>query len=354
MANVAARWSSAGLVCAALSVSTSFAAAQGVRPAAAASRSCPVTWLKKGQFGVSTHYFPRRPDEIARVANNIDVTALAARAADIGASWVLFTLQQENWLLMAPNQTFARIVGSDQFMSRRDVPMELIGELKKRGIKPILYLNLRMDPTRGVNRQLATAMGGWPPTEQLIKNISAVYREYAVRYGSDVAGWWIDGAGIPEFGSSPSREGWFRTISDALRAGNPDAMIAFSPGLHIGRYSQFSNYTAGESNDLVQLPADGGCIDGVQWHEWTYLGGWWGADGTRFADPQLCRYAVAVVSRGGSLTFDIGTWGERRDGMNGPRTNVRAGGVADAAQVKQLTWLHERLTKAQGNSNVCD
>jgi hypothetical protein len=303
--------------------------------------SCPRTWMRDRHVGVSTHYFAQNPSELNELASSFDVARMARQAEQASAGWFMFSLQHQNWLMMAPNRTFAQITGTEQFAAKRDVAADLIRELKKVNITPMIYVNIRIDPESGTDPRVRNAMGAWPPDDRLIDNIAAVYREFSLRYGRDVGGWWVDGAGNPAYAESPNRERWFSTIAAALRAGNPNALVSFSPGLHLARYSRHNDYIAGESSDLLGQPPNGPCQEGVQWHMWTYLGGWWGADGTRFSDSQLCRYIAQTVSRGGAITLDVGTWGVKRNGIKGARVADRKGGFADRAQIEQVaTVLH--------------
>jgi hypothetical protein len=308
---------------------------------AAAADGCPGRWLSDGGIGMSTHYFALDAQRRDEVAAALDVGALAEQAGQVGAAWLIFTLQHQNWIPMAPSEAFAARVGSRGFMTRRDLPAALIPELQRRGIALILYLNLRLDPGSNADPAVRAGMGPWPPDDRTIDNVAAVYREYALRYGRGVAGWWLDGAGLPEYGAAPQRERWFATLAAALRAGNPDAMVAFSPGVALRRYSSQDDYTAGES-DLLPPPPRERCLDGAQWHAWTYVGGWWGSDGSRFDDQRLCRFAGAVLAAGGALTLDLGTWGVARDGLHGATQPVRDGGRADPAQVAQLARIFRR------------
>jgi len=206
----------------------------------------------------------------------------------------------------------------------------------------MLYVNLRLDPDSHASAAVREAMGGWPPSDRLIANIASVYREFSLRYGRDVAGWWVDSAGVPGLGESPNRERWFAMIKAALTAGNPEAIVAFNPGLRLMRYSRQDDYTAGESDDLTYVPLQT-CVDGALWHAFTYLGGWWGADGTRFSDRELCRFVSAIASHGGAVTFDVGTLGDIRAGLNALPIEVRSEGVPDTEQIQQLQRLSERV-----------
>jgi hypothetical protein len=313
--------------------------------------ACPVAWMA-GHYGVSTHYFPYLPGDIDRIAAGLRAHELARQAADVGASWLLFTLHHQNLLLMAPNRTFAVLVGSDGYMSPRDVPGELIGQLQSRGVRALLYVNLMLRP-EDFDSAPVTALGGWPPNDRLIDNLAAVYKEFSLRYGLGVSGWWVDGAGVAEYASAPQREEWFKKIAGALRAGNPRALVSFSPGLELARYSQQSDFTAGEANVLTYAVASP-CVDGVQWHTWTYLGPWWGSDGERFDDLELCRYASKVMSQRGAMTFELGSWGVRQSGHRARVEYARRGGTLDESQLAQLSRLRGKIDISSGDLQKCE
>jgi hypothetical protein len=312
------------------------------------------TWMYQGKFGLGTHYFALRPEDNEQLARNFDVKKVADQVADSGAAWFLFSMHHRPWIMMAPNATFDRIVGTGIYTAERDVPLELIPELKARGVKLMLYVNLRLDPESAAAPLIREKMGGWPPSDKLVENIAAVWREYSLRYGTNVAGWWVDAAGRKEFKLSPDRERWFKIIADALRAGNPEAIVAFNPGVRTMRYTDQEDYTAGETEDLKPMPS-GRFLDGSQWHIWTYLGGWWGSGGTRFSDQELGEYLSRVISRGGAVTLDVGTLGFVKDGRDSPREQTPDTGHIDPAQIEQILRIRSlfplRRTPGQGVAN---
>lgn len=302
---------------------------------------CRTDWMYRGVMGLSTHYFPLTVDSKEKIANAFQVQTVANQAAEAGASWFIFTVQHQNWMMMAPNETFDRIVGNSDYTPDRDIPLELYRALNEKNIKLVLYVNLFMHANPAVTK----AMGGWPPNDTLIDNIAAVYREYSLRYGNKVAAWWVDGAGMPHYKNSPDRERWFATIADALRAGNPNALVAISPALEVARYTPNSDFTAGESNDLKPVPTNR-WLDGAQWHLWTYLGGWWSSDGTRFSDQELGNYVSLVTSRGGALTFDVGTLGVNKASIAGRSEPTPYVGHIDPAQIEQIKAIRKYMHPA--------
>lgn len=306
----------------------------------AARGSCKTNWLLEGKVGLSTHYFPLKPEQRNDMANAFQVERVAEQAAEAGASWLLFTVHHQPWIMLAPNATLDRLLGNSNYTSSRDVPLELHQQLLRYNIRLMLYVNLRLDPQSAASEEVRKAMGGWPPNDRVIENIASVYREFSLRYGDRVSGWWVDAAGLKEYRASPDRERWFKVIGDALRAGNPEALVTFNPGVTVRRYTGSDDYTAGESVGLDSVP-EGRWMDRAQWHLWTFLGGWWESGGTRFSDDELERFVAQVTSHGGALTFEVGTsginWeGRSVKGQGGVRKVTPHVGYIDPKQIEQI------------------
>lgn len=270
--------------------------------------SCKTNWLYEGGVGVSTHYFPIIPKETETIANAFRVRKVAEQLEKLGASWFLFPMHHAAWVMTAPNATWDKLVGNGDYTPNRDIPIELSAQLAPKGIKLMLYVALGPIPGPKITDEARDALGGWPPSDRLVENTAAVWREFSLRYGTRVSGWWVDGAGAPAFRNSPNRERWFKTIADALRAGNPSAIVAFNPGIKVERYSDSSDFTAGEGRGFSNFPA-GRWVDGDQWHLWTYVGPVWGSGGTRFSDEELGQYVERITGGGGALTLEVGAKG---------------------------------------------
>ncbi len=309
-------------------------------------------WMYEGKIGLATTYCAWKIEDVEKVANDFQVEKIAEQASQVGAKWFMLTIQHQPWLLLAPNMTYDEILGHSKYTPQRDVPMELYDALAKRGIRMMLYVTLRLDRRSYCNMvdpEIAKRMGGWPAemSDRLFDNIAAVYREYSLRYGKKVSGWWIDGAWIDEIKHAKDREKWFGKIADALRAGNPDAAIAFNPGDDKWyRYTDQNDYLAGETNDLTYKPDEGRFKDGVQWHAWTHLGNRWASSGCRFDTAELIDYAKDVIAAGGALTFGVGS-----RGFVSPPKGVKADplitdhfGYIDPLQVEQFRAVTEAVS----------
>lgn len=314
----------------------------------ASGDSTKTDWMYQAKVGVSTHYLAGTED-LDRMARLFDVEKIAEQLAETGAGWFLFTLQHQPWTMMAPNTIYDSIIGRTDQTAERDIPLELIRALSPVGIKLMLYVNLRLDPRSRCPEDVREKMGGWPPNDTLIRNIAAVYREFSMRYGKDVAGWWIDGPHHPDIRYSGKREEWFATLAGALRTGNPDALLAFNYSLieryGMMRFSAQDDYTAGETDSLLYVP-EGRWVDGAQCHIWTFLGEFWSQPGTRFDDRVISEYAKKVTDKGGVLTLEVGTMARSgRDTRAGSDTSATIG-IIDPEQVRQLKLIIWEVRRA--------
>ncbi|MFW6146680.1 MAG: hypothetical protein ACOC7R_05040 [Planctomycetota bacterium] len=304
-------------------------------------------WMYRGKLGLTTHYFPRRLEEVDRLAEQLDVRRIADQCGQVGAAWFLLTVHHQAWLMLAPNDTYDRIIATADHTTERDVPAELAEALAPHDCRLMLYVNLRLDPDGACPANVREAMGGWPPDDRLIDNVAAVYRDFSLRYGRRVAGWWVDGAWIQAYKGLPveQRERWFAAIAEGLRAGNEDAVVAFNPGVKdaMMRYSRQNDYLAGEANDLIDPPVER-FLDGAQWHAWTYLGPWWGSGGVRFDDDRLRAWARDVIAGGGVISFEVGTRGLIRTGRH-DKDPARDGpvGAIDPRQVAQAETVADAI-----------
>jgi hypothetical protein len=309
--------------------------------------STKTDWMYQAKVGVSTHYTSNWGD-LEKLAGMFDVKRTAEQLAEAGAGWFLFTLHHQSWAMMAPNPVYDGIIGHGKQTAERDIPMELIRALAPKGIRLMLYVNLRLDPASRCPEDVRERMGGWPPSNTLIDNIAKVFREFSLRYGQDVAGWWVDGPHHPDIMNSEQREEWFDVLAGALRAGNPDAIVAFNYSLierrGMYRFSPQDDYTAGETDTLMYVP-EGRWIEGAQCHVWTFLGEFWGQPGTRFEDRVITDYVKKVTENGGVMTLEVGTMarsGRRTEAGSHPSLPI---GSIDPEQVNQLKAIIGEVKK---------
>ena len=160
-------------------------------------------WFRDAGYGIMVHYLKPviTPDGGAREWNNavnsFDVEKFASQSKEAGVGYVMFTLGQNSGYYCSPNATFDSIVGvkPGALCSNRDLPLDLINALNKHDIPLILYLP--SNPPVGnklvsekfkypFKNDSATSQFNQPILENMI-------REWSLRYGEGVKGWWFDG-----------------------------------------------------------------------------------------------------------------------------------------------------------------
>jgi hypothetical protein len=137
-----------------------------------------------------------------------------------------------------------------------------------------------------------------------------VIREWSTRWGTKVAGWWFDGCYFPNSMYRSSDPPNFASFAAAARAGNPDAAIAFNPGVayRLLSLTPFEDFTAGEIDkpELVTIRrAADGMVDGTQLQMLSFLGQTWGRGAPRFTTDQAIAFTKQLRDAGGAVTWDV-------------------------------------------------
>jgi len=312
------------------------AAVSGRLPSAAAE---PAEWLHQAQWGVMTHYLGAPPSTAGgaeltaemwnKQVDAFNVQALAEQIASTGAKYLLFTIGQNSGHYCAPNATYDRLVGiHPSKCSRRDLMADLSKALKTRNIKLMVYLPNGAPAADVVARKklkwLWGAAGDWQlPGEpvggrlaEFQRNWEAIVREWSLRWGKDVAGWWVDGCYFADKMYRFKDEPNFASFARAIRAGNPHAIVAFNPGVLVPviAHTKYEDYSAGEI-DRVSLPQAVATCRGrwleregakVQFHILTFLGKTWcGGARPEWPDATIIGYTRRIVDHGGAITFDV-------------------------------------------------
>lgn len=271
-------------------------------------------------------------------AEELDIVKIADNLQASGAQYYFFTLMQGTKYMAAPNSAFDRITdySAGEASCRRDIPMELAEELGKRGID--LYLYFTGDGPY-VNEDAALRFGFAEPRKNVSMDFvlkwASVLREYAVRYGGRVKGWWIDGCYRGAFGYTDEL---LRPYYVACKEGNPDCIVAMNDGVYEDRaVKNFSgeDFVCGEFNDFTYLPPSR-FIEGAQAHILAPLGvspdgspwGGWCKPGIKRSKEYMADYIKKVNRSGGVVTVDVALY---RDGS------------FDADQLDVLKYIGENL-----------
>jgi len=333
-------------------------------------------YLSDKKFGIMVHYLNNlqngkyspnnplsSPTSWNDCVNEFDVDAFAERVHRTGAGYVIFTLCQGSAHICSPSKAFDEFTDNEcaEACSERDLPFEIGKALKKYGID--LYLYFTGDGPRG-DKLAAEKFGTLNHTdgyvsESFVKKWSSVMKEFAIRYGNLVKGWWIDGA----FDYIGYNDDLLKYYKEAAIIGNPDALVAFNNGvvrldmsdqlvkeLSDGetemdkaidiinqkalkgndeakkiilkydtpkkyRYSIHDDFTAGESSYYNEIP-ESSDVDGCLWHVMSFLGisycmplcgivCGWARPGSRYSAEYIKDYTNKVNAVGGVVTFDV-------------------------------------------------
>ncbi|MFH1006087.1 MAG: alpha-L-fucosidase [Candidatus Latescibacterota bacterium] len=288
-------------------------------------------WFASHGWGVFCHYLTQAEttaDQWNRQVDAFDVAGLARQLQSVGAPYFFLTVTQGSGHYCAPNETYDRIAGiRPSKCSKRDLVLDLYDALHPLGIDLLLYMpadgsNGDMEARKGLGlrkhwhdvKDLDWSFGPeWSMFHQpeYQRNWEEICRDFSLRWGSKVRGWWIDGAYAAHLRYPEDEEPNLRTFAAVLRAGNPDALVAFNPGVHVPviPYSDHEDFTAGEIAEA--LPECKGPFvsgsSGIQerYHILSYLGKYWCAGEPRFPDEMVCGYTKHVTSKGGVITWDV-------------------------------------------------
>ena len=252
-----------------------------------------------------------------------DTEKFAYTLHKIGAGYYFHTLMQGGKYICAPNDAYNKITGMKpgEACSFRDLPADLIKSLKKYDIDFFLYYTgdgPHMDPVCGPKMGMVEEKR--LITDQFLTNWSSVLEEFAVRYGEDVKGWWIDGC----YGWMGYNGENLAIYDRAVKKGNPKAMVACNyagtSGLKKGLATE--EYICGEQNDFVELP-ESRFINGAQAHILAPLGilpswaggGAWAFPGCKRDKEYMLDYVRKANEIGAPVTIDVVLY---RDGSLDP------------------------------------
>ncbi|MCX5644230.1 MAG: serine hydrolase [Phycisphaerae bacterium] len=278
-------------------------------------------WMQEARWGVMTHYLadwksreqnePMSIEKWNEMIDHFDVEALAEQLKSVGVGYYLVTIGQNSGYYLSPNATYDRLVGiQPSKCSQRDLIADLYAAMHQRGIKLMVYLPAGAPGGDATARQALQWQNGPNRNREFQLKWEQVIRAWSTRWGRNVAGWWFDGCYWPNTMYRSEEAPNFASFAAAARAGNPDSIVAFNPGVvpRILSVTPHEDYTAGEINDPNRVEIRRtveGRIDGTQVHILSYLGRTWGMGAPRFSAEQVVTWSQRIRKQGGAITWDV-------------------------------------------------
>jgi alpha-L-fucosidase len=298
-------------------------------------------WFHAARWGVFTHYMADTvgpPNATVKqwnaIVDGFDVEGLARQLKACGAGYYCITLGQNSGFYCSPNAAYDKYVGiSPSKCSRRDLVADLYTALERQGVKLMVYLPSGAPDCDPIAVEKLQWRGGPHRNREFQIMWEDVIREWSQRWGTKVKGWWFDGCYFSDAMYRQPDAPDFATFAAAARAGNPESIVAFNPGVLVPviRLTENEDYTAGEINDAAGVACPGRWLDGAQWHMLSYLGtNWFAGPKPRYTDQQVVDITRGILDKGGVVTWDV---------------NIQANGLIPDAFYEQLLAVGKTLTR---------
>ncbi len=271
---------------------------------------------------------------------NFDTNRFVADVQQTGAAYVVFSVGQNSDYYVAPSAAYTKKTGTlpGQYVSERDLIADLSVALKAAGIKLLVYATAQgpLSAPSEIMTRFPVPNDQATPAERATLN--AMYEEWSKRWGTNVAGWWLDGCypWVGGYYNPTDGEQNIDALLRAVRTGNPGALATCNPSAELFKsVSQEQDYMAGEENEFERFPGaqpEQFKGKGLIWHMTSYLGRQWG-DGELTRSPdQLASYIRLVSDRAGVVTVDLG---------------IRADGSLFPAQLQAMSRVRSLIRDAQ-------
>lgn len=288
-------------------------------------------WFKEAKWGVFMHYMAdtvlkgEQPtlENWNQAVDAFDVNGLADQLASTGAGYFVLTLGQNSGFYCSPNATYDKLTGfSPSKCARRDLVSDLSNALRPKKIRLMVYLPAGApDRDKEAMKALEWKAGQHPlwtyedgkPKGQDDRLVSfqrkweSVIANWSKRWGRKVSGWWFDGCYYPDAMYRHPDSPNFASFAAAARAGNPDCIVAFNPGVlnPIITLTPDEDYTAGEINDPEKVVCNGRWVGQAQFHILSYLGPSWCQKPPRFNPQQVVSFTRSITDKQGTVTWDV-------------------------------------------------
>ena len=303
-------------------------------------------WMRTARWGVMTHYLadwrahvdgePASVEHWNALIDHFDVEGVADQLKSVGAGWYQISIGQNSGYYLSPNATYDQLTGiAPSKLSHRDLVADLAAALVQRGIRLTVYLPSGAPGGDRTARAALQWQQGPNRNAEFQRHWEAIIREWSLRWGKNVSGWWFDGCYWPNAMYRADEPPNFSSFAAAARAGNAEAAVAFNPGVVYRTLSltPHEDFTAGEIDQPeLWTPKRNfdGKADGAQIQVLSYLGATWGQGAPRFTPEQAIAFSKKVAAAGGVITWD---------------TPIQKGGTFAPEYVAQLKAMGEAMAE---------
>lgn len=295
-------------------------------------------WFYERGYGIFVHHMESIVNDSNRINSmgkstswdeclrDFDYELFASQVAETGAGYVIITIMQGSKYMLAPNETYNRITGYQpgEACPTFDFIEELYEALHKRDIDLMLYYTGNGPHLDEIAGNAFGHRDRGPVSQEFLDDWTAVLREYSMRYGTKIKGWWMDGFSAWRGYNNTDGLDKLKMYVDACKAGNPDAIVAFN---HYGVINEWGgqrkwvapgtrvcDYTAGEMIYFEDIPVQP-FIHGTKcrWHilshiakspdQMAYNG--WAKPGSNYSPEYLADYYGKVHEHGGVMSIDV-------------------------------------------------
>jgi hypothetical protein len=275
------------------------------------------SWFGSAKYGLHTPFLSPASGISAngdwnRMVDGFDVPAFVKDVRSTGAKYVIFPVGQTSGFYNSPNNFFISRTGTKlgEYVPRRDLVKDVARALKKYKISTLVYIAAEGPSAAPVNIRKSFPVTDDQANPETRASMNSMVREWSKRWGTDVVGWWMDGAWVKGYTNSNDGRANLNALMAAARAGNPASLIAVNPSS--GKYTALSdeqNFLAGEDENFHKYPRQRFVQHrgkNIQWHAMSFLGDKWGAVGTkRYDGDQIVSYVKHVTDLGGVVTIDV-------------------------------------------------
>ena len=295
-------------------------------------------WFYEAGFGMFCHWttatLPENGEkkDYHKAVEDFDLDTFVSQVVSSGAKFLFFTASHSEMHLPFPLPELDEILPNHT--SKRDLIMELADALEPHGIKLMLYFN--GDGCTDIPWQDATYT--YTNREAHAEYCYKIAKAISMRYGKKIHGWWIDCCYVEGLCSGYGTSYDFKRYAEALRAGNPDSIVAFNfKGIEewdCDWGKGISDYQAGEENYITRYPNGRYSGEGeLQWFALCWMDDFWvhekeGEPAPRYSNEEVLDYINKVRSNGGVFAYNVAPY---QEGHIAPKT------------AKQLKWLGKHL-----------